>query len=336
MGCGSTPQAPNYGKVAKAGIEADLATYPNTYLINAAAATGGKVNVGGQTYDFTGLGDVDTAAQISDRMAQTLLDIQRETSGQRIAQRLAELQVADPEGYAARKQLFDLILASAAAAPDRPLATELQGAVLDELGKSGALDPRAREQVQGAVRGKQIRQGIILGNAPAAEESAAMVAAADDARSRRQAAAENFLATGVSPEDVEYRRFQQSLANLGAFTSGTTPIAQFRNLAGAQNLTTPYAAPANPAAFSQDFGARDAAAIYSGQVNWAANQVNPWMAGISTGISAGNVANAWLANRNTGTAPANADVNAWGAPAGTTYNAGSNTYQAPYTGWGSW
>jgi len=338
MGCGKTPSTPDYGKAAAAGVMADLANYPSTYLINAAASTGGKTTIGGKEYDFTGLGNADTAAKVSDQMAQTLLDIQREHSGAQIAQRLKELQVADPKGYAARQQLFDSIMASVQAQPDRPLAQSLQDKVLAELKLGGELDKRGREQVQGQVRGGQIKRGIMLGNAPAEQEAAAMVSAADLIRSQRQTGATDFLASGVSPEDVAYRRMQQNLSNLGSFVNGVTPTAQFRNLSGAQNLATPIAAaPINPATFSTnagELGLSNAAAIYSGQVNWANSQVNPWMAGISTGVSAGNVANAWGAGKTT--TPANSNVSAWGAPKGTTYNAAADTYQAPYTGWGTW
>src|SRR5689334_7013996 len=110
MGLEDTPHIPNAGAAAAAGIQADIENQPLMYLINAAATLGNRVTIGGHTYDFTGQGQADTDGRVSDQMAQTLLDLQRETSPDIIRQRLAELQAADPEGYAARQQLFDRIM----------------------------------------------------------------------------------------------------------------------------------------------------------------------------------------------------------------------------------
>lgn len=229
-------------------------------------------------------------------------------------------------------------MAAAQASPDRPLATDLQNSVMSELSKGGTLDALGRQQVQQQVRGGQVGRGITLGNAAAEQEAKGMVSAADQMEGQRQLQAQQFLQSGVSPEDVEYRRMQQSLANLGSFVNGTTPLAQFKNLSGAQNGATPiYSAPSNPAQFNPNaaaIGLGDASAMYSGQVNWNQNQVNPYMAGLSTGISTIPVSMAFGLGQ-PGASPADSNLSAWGAPAGTTYNAGNNTYNAP-TGWGNW
>lgn len=337
MGCGGkAPQDP--GKAAAAGIAADLANYPLTYLVNAGATTGEPVTIGGKTYDFTGLGNADTARVVSDKMAQTLLDIQKSNSPDFIRQRIAELQASDPEGFAARKDLFARIMQSADAQPDRPLAQNLQDAITAELNQGGQLDAKGREQVQEGVRGKQLRNGIILGNAATSEEAGAMVQAGDDARNQRQQQGIDFLQSGVSPEDVEYRRMQQAISDVGSFVNGQSPTAQFKSLSSAGTGAVPItAAPANPAAFNPgaaSTGMNFANGIYSGQVNWAQSQVNPWVAGLSTLARPANTLNS-------------AGWNPWGSaqpyygssvPSGTYYGntgggaATTSPWDAGYTG----
>jgi hypothetical protein len=294
MGSPKIPDPPNYAAAAREGVYADLETYPLRYLSEAASRMGGRVVIDGVEYDFSGLGEADSAGVMSDQMAQTLLDIQRDMGPAFVRQRLAELEQADPQGFAARKDLFARIMAQTEAAPDRPLAEDLQRSIMGELERAGRLDARQMSEVQQAVRGGQVARGNYLGNAATAQEAGAVVQAGEGLRDRSQQRALGFLESGVTPEDVEYRRIQQSLANLGAFNEGTSPTAQFRTLSGAGNGAAPFigggfnSQMTNPNAGMQ--GANNAMALYGGQVNWQQNQVNPWIAGISTGINAANAA----------------------------------------------
>src|SRR5262245_2407314 len=133
MGGGDAPDPPDYAGAARQGVYADLETYPLRYIIEAASRMGGKVTLDGKTYDFSGLGDADNAAAMSDKMAQTLLDIQRDLGPEFVKQRLEELKQADPKGYAARQELFSRIMAAVDQHPDRPLAEELQASIVGEL-----------------------------------------------------------------------------------------------------------------------------------------------------------------------------------------------------------
>jgi hypothetical protein len=292
MGSPDIPAAPDYDEAARQGVYADLETYPMRYLTEAAAKLGGKVTINGKEYDFTGLGEADNAAVMSDQMAQALLDIQRNFGPEYIAQRIEQLKQADPQGYQARKDLFDKIMASAEAAPDRPMAEELQASIVNELTNAGKLDARQLQQVQQAVRGGQVARGNFLGTAATAQEGAAAVQAGESLRDQQQSQALGFLNSGVTPEDVEYRRLQQSMANLGAFIGGETPQAQFANLSGAGTGAAPFvgggynSTTTNPNAGAT--GINWAQNIYSGQNNWAQQQVNPYMAGISMAAGAGN------------------------------------------------
>ena len=296
----SKPSIPDPNKAAVAGASADLANFPYQYMINSLAQTGGSADIAGQNYDFTGLGNADVAGQMSGQMAQALLDIQNNYGGQYVQQRLADLQQSDPTGYAARQQLFDKILAdSKSAAPNAQMSSDLQDEVNSQLANGGQLTggPGGElEQVQQSVRGQQIANGITLGNAPASAEASAVEGASENKQNAEQSAAGAYLNAGVSPEDIQYRQIQQSLGNLGAFVNGQTPEAQFGSLSGAQTGAAPFnpvnystSATINPNSAVQ--GITNANNIYSGQVNWANSQVNPYLAGLSTATSGINLAN---------------------------------------------
>lgn len=289
---GKTPDIPNPGKAAAAGIAADTELQPFNYLINAASTLGKPITIDGKTYDFTGLGNADTAAKISDQMAQTLLDIQKSTAPEQIRQRIEELKTADPQGYAARKQLFDKIIEDANSHPGRPLASDLQQTVQDELAKGvGFNDAKQEEQVREGVRGQQYAQGITLGNAPTSQEAKTVVNAGESLRSQRENDALKLIQSGTAPEDVAYRQFQQSLGNLADFQSGQTPTAQFKQVSGAANVTPPGQLPAigfNPNAAGQ--GVNNALGASGAYAGYQASQANPWLAGVSTaGATAGSL-----------------------------------------------
>lgn len=288
--CGGTPKTPDPGQAAAQGIRTDTELQPFSYKINAASALGIPITIGGQTYDFSGQGSADLAAKVSDQMAATLLAIQKEKSPQIIQQRIEELKAADPQGYAARKQLFDRILADAQANPDRPMAEDLQRQVQQELAKGVSFDDARQEaEVKNAVRGGQVKRGVFLGAAPVTQEAAAMVNAGETLRNQRQANAMNLVSSGTSPSDVAYRRMQQSIGNLAAYRSGQSPTAQFAQVSagGAGPITVPGGMPATNT-FSQGAagqGLSNALDIYSGTMNWKNSQANPWTAGLSVGAN---------------------------------------------------
>jgi hypothetical protein len=289
MGGGSGPKAPDYADAATQAVYADLETYPLRYLTEAASKMGGKVTIDGKEYDFTGLGTADNAAIMSDKMAQTLLDIQRDLGPEFVKQRIEELKLADPKGYAARQQLFDTIMRQAEENPNRPLANDLQNSIVAELKNAGRLDADMLDEVQQAVRGGQVGRGNYLGTAANAQEAGAVVRAGEGLRDQQQQQALGFLESGVTPEDVEYRRLQQAMGNLGNFIAGQTPTAQFGSLSAAGAGAAPFISggpnsqTTNPNAGQQ--GVNNALNIYSGKINWAQNQVNPYVAGISAGVN---------------------------------------------------
>jgi hypothetical protein len=280
---------PDPGDAAAAGVYADLETSPFKWMIDQAAKKGEKVTIGGKVYDFTGLGEAEYQRKYSDAMAGLMLDLQKEYGPQVIDQRLKELEAADPAAFAQRKATFQNILADLDASPDRPTAERLQEQILAELNKGGDLDPQMQNEILQSVRGGQAARGIVLGNAPAAQEAQTLTNASENMRAKRQQDAITFLTTGVAPEDVQYRREQQGLANLGAFQSGETPVAQFGQLSAAQTGVVPfYQVPStqitDPNAASK--GMNYASNQYAGTSDAWQNTVNPWIAGLSSAAGA--------------------------------------------------
>lgn len=301
---GSVPSPPDPNQAAIAGVTQDAANFPLTWQINQLAQQGGHQVINGVDYDFTGLGNADQQNVLSDQAAQALLDIQDNYGSAYIQQRLADLQQSDPTGYAARQQLFDKILADSKDNPDRPLATDTQDQVNQMLQTSGHLDEQGLQEVQQGTRANQVAHGIYLGNAPASEEASNVVNASDALKTQQQQQASSYLQSGVSPEDVAYRRIQQSLSNLGAFVNNQTPTAQFASLSAAGNGAAPFNPTnyQNPASLNPNAaanGLNNANSIYGQQLQFNQNQSNPWLTGLATGA---NAAGAYLNWANAGNA----------------------------------
>jgi hypothetical protein len=109
-----------------------------------------------------------------------------------------------------------------------------------------------RREVTEAEQAAQTARGNVLGSGAAAAEA---------------------LSTG----DAAWRMRQQRLANAASFLSGTTPVAQFGQISGAQQGASPFnpmgiqsGVGLNPNAGAQ--GQQFAMNSYNQQMNYAANQ----------------------------------------------------------------
>lgn len=286
MGAGSPPDPT---AAAISGINQTEADYPFSYISNALQQLGQSGTVinpsTGQpeTLDFTGLGTADVQNQTQNQMAQALLAIQQKYGSGYIQQALQDLQQSDPQGYQAYQQLYSQINQQQnAPAPNLPLATSTQTDELNNLTGSQTLTPEELSQTQQGVRGNQVASGLYLGNAPAQAEAAAVVGATDQKNNAAEQASGQYLAAGVSPEDIQYQQLQQDMANYGAFINGQTPTAQFSQIGGAQGgaapyLNTGYQTPTMNESTAANEGISNAEGIYS------ANQqeANPYLAGLN-------------------------------------------------------
>jgi hypothetical protein len=279
--CGSAPKQPDYAASERAGVLAKANALPTQKLIENAATTGGKVTVGGKTYDFTGLGEAEIQAKYADAMAQAALDIQREQGPAYIEQRNKELQLADPEGYAMRKKQFDSIMAQLGQTPGTQDSIALQDSVLKDLEKGGQLDPEVERQARQQVLGQQVKRGNMRGQAAASQEAQSMTALSDSVKADRRSRAMQFLQSGATPEDITFRKNLQDMGNLGTFINSETPTAQFGQLSSGGAAPVNRTAPGVGMDYTAGSGAGWANANAGAQQDWQSNQANPWLAGMS-------------------------------------------------------
>lgn len=300
MGLCSSPRIPDPADAYVSGQRASLQTFPLQHNIEAAARLGQPITVrmpdgSSQTFDFTGLGEGDYQGQYANQMAQSLLELQQQLGPEYVQQRLRELNAADPEGQATRDQLFQSIIADLdqASGAQRPAAEELQKHILDELNKGGTLPDAVARNVSQGVLGGQVARGNFLGNAAAAEEGAALTGASDAIKAQRENAALAFLTSGATPEDVDYRRSEQALHNLGAFASGQSPTAEFGQLSGAGGGVVPFETGGPLPGTDPNAGTRGiqfSNSLYGNQNALYQSSVNPWIAGFSGAANGLNLA----------------------------------------------
>lgn len=242
------------------------------------------------TADFTGLGDADIQAAIANQMAAKYLELGDKYGPAYIAEAKKQLELADPEGTAAREQLFGLIQQQIAASRERPLASELDRQIGDEAvagnrmaGDVAGTLANATGAASGA-RGDRVQSALL--------RAAMEKGSAGEARATAgNAKALGWLTSGASPADYDYRRTQQDMANLAAFANGQGPVTQFASLSGAQRGATPLRTGQALPQASNTAGA-DAAAYglnaWERQQQARLGQANGVMGGLSSLLSAGS------------------------------------------------
>ncbi len=232
--------------------------------------------------DFTGYGNADTDAAINKAMAQAQYELQAKYGPDFIAQAKHELELSDPNGAAARKLLASKIEEDSTAKPNRPIADSLDAQIADEVGRHGGITSDEEAVLNSVLADRGAANG--QGGAHDYEDMLTSGILGQQRREGQQQKGISYLGSGVTPEDTQYRRSQQNMANAGAFLAGQTPTAQFANLSGAQQGPAPFnKGPAMPTG-NPNAGpayAGYAAQNYGNQVNAANSTVNPWLTGIS-------------------------------------------------------
>lgn len=247
---------------------------------------------GTYTIDFNGYGSGQTQATIAKQQAAGQLALAQKYDPQFIASALKQEQQADPNSFAARQRMSELIQGQIAHPPTNPEATTLENQVDAQLKAGKGLDPMETGVLNNAVQ--QALNDRNSSGAGADFSSPLTTGAAGVARQQAgQQKALGELTSGTTPEDVQYRQEQQNLANLQAEISGQTPQSQFKSLSAAQSGPTPtYAGaqlPTMPGGQVQQAGN---AALNANATNLSnlGQQANPWMAGVSSLLAAGNAA----------------------------------------------
>lgn len=237
-----------------------------------------------QTADFTGYGTADIEGELARQFADIQTDLGAKYGVDFAKQRRAEAEMADPEGFAARAKEYELIQNELNnPSPISPLSGTLDEQILSQLEAGGGIDDMERGLLDAAVaKANMARSGQTSG----ADIERSMTSGYEG-EARRNAAldkAAGWLESGSTPEDIEFRREQQNLGNLGSFISGQTPQSQFANLSGAQQGATPFVPGRQPPSLPANAGAAGApgaVAGYQSQLAAQGSQANNWFAGMS-------------------------------------------------------
>ncbi len=202
------PDPPDYAAATTEGVKHEAALLVLKKRIEAAARMGEKTTykdpITGEEKeaDFTGVGDID--------QTRKELDFAKE-SADSIAQSMLEIRKKYGSEFV-KQSLEELELSD----PQfRKVRDALGKAALEDVESGYALAPGMREEIQQAERAGQYARGNVFGAAPAAAE-----------------------AFGVG--NAAFRLRQQRLANAASYLSGTTPVAQFNQIAGAQQGAAPF------------------------------------------------------------------------------------------------
>jgi hypothetical protein len=288
---------PIYGLSGSNGKPQQIASYsgtqgltwkPGTNTINGVPIK--QNSDGSYTIDFNGFSTAQAAATEAQQNAASQLALEQQYDPKFIAQSLQQEQQADPQSVVARNELSNLIGQQAVAAPlaniNEPVSTMLNSQIQDTLNaaQNNSLTATDTTRLNAAVNNALSSRGVA---AATPYQSWAQPLTSGFAGEQRQAqaaqSATGFLGSGSDPEDIEYRRTQQNLANLAAEANGQTPSSQFASLSGASSGPAPMSQ-GSTLPLMTDNGA---AAQQVGLQNWqtqmqnANNQANPWMAGIS-------------------------------------------------------
>ena len=286
FGGSDKPDPPNIAGANEAGVWADVQTLAVRKLIANAAkfgkkidlqipkfdARGNKVGVESVTYDFGGYSDVDSTRADVDFYAE---------AADKMAATMLDVQEKYGAGFVAqRKEELELTDPTGTAVRE-----ELGKSALADLERGYALAPGMRREVTEAEQAAQTARGNVLGSGAAAAEA-------------------------LSVGDAAWRMRQQRLANAASFLSGTTPVAQFGQLSGAQQGASPFnpmgiqsGLSLNPNAGAQ--GQQFAMNTYNQQMNYAANQqpIGGQLLGMAAGMG-GQALGGWAMGKAIGGAGA--------------------------------
>ena len=275
FGGSDAPDPPNVAGANEAGVWADAQTLAVRKLIANAAkfgkkvdlqipkfdASGNKIGVENVTYDFGGYSDVDSTRADLDFAAE---------AADKMAATMLDVQEKYGAGFVAqRKKELELTDPTGTAVRE-----ELGKSALADLERGYALAPGMRREVTEAEQAAQTARGNVLGSGAAAAEA-------------------------LSVGDAAWRMRQQRLANAASFLSGTTPVAQFGQLSGAQQGAAAFnpmgiqsGLSLNPNAGAQ--GQQFAMNTYNQQMNYAAQQepIGAQLLGMGAGIL-GQAAGGW-------------------------------------------
>jgi hypothetical protein len=248
---------------------------------------------GSYTIDFKGFSAAQAAAVNAQQNAASQLALEQQYDPQFIAQALQEEQQADPESFAARAEMNNLIQQQANAPLNEPVSTLLNSQIQDTLNaaQNNSLTSMDTARLNAAVSDALASRGggsvsslqAVPGTNGGAGASLTTGFPGEQRQAQAAQSAAGFLNSGSDPEDIEYRRTQQNLANLAAEANGQTPGSQFASLSGASSGPAPMTQGVTLPLMSDNGAAAQQVALqnWGTQMQNANNQVNPWLTGLT-------------------------------------------------------
>ena len=272
------------------GLQSKLSAIPKGGGTVYMDGSGNIVPASQASQSFAGFSTADIQGQIEKELAQGQLTEAQKMDPQFIAEALAQEQQANPQGTAARAQLYQDIQNQINNPTTSPVSNEMEKQVEAKVNAGQGLTPDEQQMLAAAVSSGTADRG---GSNPPADFSSDLTTGFQgEARGLANAnAGTSWLASGETPSDIQYREEQQNLANLGNYISGATPQSQFKSLSGAQQGPTPVTNNASLPTLpgnAQELGTAGASAQYGAQIGAAQNTANPWMAGLSGVLGVGN------------------------------------------------
>ena len=276
------PDPPSIAGANEAGVWANLETVGIQKLIANAAkfgksvdmkvpifdADGNKTGFKDVTYDFKGYSDADATREEMEFGLE---------AADKMAAGMLDVQKKHGLDFVAQRNLELEAADPIGAAVRKKLGEE----ALAGLGRGYELDPGMRREVDQGSLSHMAATGNILGSGAAVQ-------------------------VGERRGDAAFRQYQQRLANAASFLSGSTPVAQFGQLSGAQQGASPFnpmgiqaGIGVNPAAGAQ--GQQFAMNTYNQRMNFAAQQqpIGSQLLGMAAGIG-GQALGGWAYGKGQG------------------------------------
>tara|TARA_R110002020_G_scaffold146722_1_gene321522 strand:- start:2100 stop:2969 length:870 start_codon:yes stop_codon:yes gene_type:complete len=278
------PASPNLAGANEAGVWADIETMGIRKMVADAARFGKSVTLQVPTFDAKGNKTLDESGKPKmrevtyDFKGYSDADATREDMefGGEAADFMAKTMLEVQQKYGkdfVKQRIEELKAADPTGYEVRQMLGE---AAKEDLARGTELSPDMARQVTQQERAAQSARGNIYGSAPAAAEA-------------------------MSLGDAGFRMRQQRLANAASFLSGTTPVAQFGQISGAQAGASPFnpmgiqaGIGVNPNAGAQ--GQQWAMNAYNTQMNYAAQQqpIGAQLLGMATGVATGKITDSLL------------------------------------------
>lgn len=264
-------------------LKAQLASVPTDGSPVYLNKKGKPVSASEALADFKGYGTADIEGKLARRMADMQIELGKKYGTDFAKQATAEARLSDPLGFAARDRQYEMLQDEEKnPLPINPLSGTLQNQIDAQVKAGSGLDSMSRDVLDAAVaRAQADRNGM----GPSADSVAGNMSTGMEGAARREAGitkGQQFIGSGATPADIEYRRTQQMLADQGAFVNGQSPEAQFQSLSGASQGATPFV----PGQSLPSTANTSGAPAY-GLAAWQAQlkQPNSWMAGVSTALN---------------------------------------------------